>query len=66
MAADRGRSDADVAGEGGPGDVEQAGETTAASAIEGPEDDRPVGEGTRVEVADEPDRESGAGSQKSE
>ena len=56
MEKDRVKEDAveTSQGEGAPGDVEQAGETTAAAAIKGPEDERPVGEGTRVEVADEP------------
>ena len=40
----------DESAEGGVGDVEQAGETTAADTIEGPADTRPVGEGTRVAV----------------
>lgn len=53
MVADRKKAGETPEKEGGPGDVEQAGETTAASAIEGPENDRPVGEGTRVEVAGE-------------
>jgi hypothetical protein len=35
---------------GGVGDLEAAGETTAADTIEGPDDQRPVGEGTEVEV----------------
>jgi hypothetical protein len=30
--------------------VESAGETTAADTVEGPDDDRPVGEGTKAEV----------------
>jgi hypothetical protein len=34
------------------GDVETAGETTAAVAINGPTDTRPVGTGTMIEVAD--------------
>ena len=34
------------------GDVETAGETTAAIAISGPPDTRPVGTDTMVEVAD--------------
>ena len=34
------------------GDVETAGETTAAVAISGPPDTRPVGADTMVEVAD--------------
>lgn len=39
------------------GDVEAAGETTAAAAIEGPVDERPVGAETRVRV--EGDEEDG-------
>ena len=35
---------------GGEGDVESAGETTAAAAIKGPDDTRPVGAGTKIEV----------------
>ncbi len=38
------------AARGGVGDVEEAGETTAADTISGPTDERPVGEGTEVEV----------------
>lgn len=41
---------------GDVGDVETAGETTAAAAIKGPTDTRPVGADTMVEVADEPSR----------
>lgn len=37
---------------GGVGDVETAGETTAASAISGPVDDRPVGADTLAKVDD--------------
>jgi hypothetical protein len=37
---------------GGVGDLETAGETTAADTISGPADERPVGEGTEVEVED--------------
>lgn len=43
----------DRAEEGGVGDVEAAGETTAAAAIEGPADTRPVGADTMVKVAGE-------------
>jgi hypothetical protein len=32
--------------------VESAGETTAADTVGGPADERPVGEGTEVEVSD--------------
>jgi hypothetical protein len=35
---------------GDAGDVEAAGETTAADTVSGPTDERPVGEGTEVEV----------------
>jgi hypothetical protein len=35
---------------GGVGDLEDAGETTAADTISGPADEKPVGEGTEVEV----------------
>jgi hypothetical protein len=38
------------------GDVEAAGETTAASAINGPVDERPVGAETMVKVADAPNQ----------
>lgn len=44
----------DEAASGGIGDVESAGETTAAAAINGPADTRPVGADTLVKVADEP------------
>jgi hypothetical protein len=37
---------------GGAGDLEAAGETTAADTISGPTDERPVGEGTQVKVED--------------
>lgn len=40
--------------EGGPGDVEAAGETTAAAAISGPAESKPVGADTMVKVADTP------------
>ncbi|HEX8493255.1 MAG TPA: hypothetical protein VF658_10475 [Pyrinomonadaceae bacterium] len=36
---------------GGVGDVESAGETTAAAAIKGPTDNKPVGADTLVKVA---------------
>ncbi len=32
------------------GDVEDAGETTAADTISGPANEKPVGEGTEVEI----------------
>jgi hypothetical protein len=41
--------------DGDVGDVETAGETTAAVAISGPEDTRPVGADTMVKVDDEKD-----------
>jgi hypothetical protein len=48
--------DDDVAGgdvqPGEAGDVEAAGETTAASAINGPADTRPVGADTMIKVSD--------------
>jgi len=47
----------DAGAAGGP--VEEAGETTAADMIEGPEDTRPVGEGTTAKVAGDPDRPEG-------
>ena len=47
--------------EGEAGDVEAAGETTAAAAINGPPHRRPVGADTMVEVADAPDRSEGDG-----
>ena len=40
--------------EGEVGDVEMAGETTAAAAITGPEHQKPVGADTMVKVADAP------------
>ena len=43
--------------EGEVGDVEMAGETTAAAAINGPAHDKPVGADTMVKVADAPERE---------
>ena len=39
---------------GAPGDVETAGETTAAAAIEGPTDTRPVGSETTAPVEGHP------------
>ena len=41
------------------GDVETAGETTAADTISGPPDTRPVGADTMVKVADTPSPEEG-------
>ena len=38
----------------GPGDVETAGETTAAAAIKGPDDTRPVGSETTAPVEGDP------------
>ena len=35
---------------GGVGDLETAGETTAADTVKGPADQKPVGEDTEVEV----------------
>ena len=43
-----------------PGDLETAGETTAADTIGGPQNERPVGEGTMIEVEDGPTPETGA------
>jgi hypothetical protein len=40
--------------EGEVGDVERAGETTAAAAVSGPAHDKPVGADTMVKVADAP------------
>jgi len=46
--------------EGEVGDVETAGETTAAVAISGPPDNKPVGADTMLEIADAPKKsESG-------
>jgi hypothetical protein len=47
----------DEAEHGEVGDVEDAGETTAADTVSGPEDERPVGEGTEVEVEENQNRE---------
>lgn len=49
MASERER-EGDESVPGGVGDVEDAGETTAADTVSGPADTRPVGEGTRVKV----------------
>ena len=38
------------------GDVEDAGETTAAGMITGPTDTRPVGADTMIKVSDEPEQ----------
>ena len=43
-----------VQDEGEVGDVERAGETTAAAAITGPAHDKPVGADTMVKVSEEP------------
>lgn len=45
----------DSAQEGDVGDVETAGETTAAAAINGPTDTSPVGADTMLKVADKQD-----------
>jgi hypothetical protein len=42
------------------GDVETAGETTAADTISGPPDTTPVGADTMVKVADAPDENGSA------
>lgn len=49
-------ADGDAARDAGGrvGDVESAGETTAAAAIQGPTDTRPVGADTLVKVAEKP------------
>jgi hypothetical protein len=54
------RTDEDAAREGGPGDVETAGETTAVAALEGPADTRPVGAGTTAPVEGDPKPARGA------
>ena len=43
--------------EGEVGDVEMAGETTAAAAISGPDHQKPVGADTMVKVSDAPEPE---------
>ncbi|HVG35980.1 MAG TPA: hypothetical protein VM911_23200 [Pyrinomonadaceae bacterium] len=48
---DKDKNETDLT-KGGVGDVETAGETTAASAITGPVDDRPVGADTLAKVDD--------------
>ncbi len=40
-----------------PDPVEEAGETTAADTVSGPPDTRPVGEGTRVGVEGQAERD---------
>ena len=62
MGRDKTEDDADDAGPagGGPGDVEAAGETTAAAAIKGPTDTRPVGADTLAKV------EGGRGDERTE
>ena len=57
---DRDEEAAALADEGGPGDVEAAGETTAASAVGGPALARPVGAGTLVPVEGDPEPAEGA------
>jgi hypothetical protein len=52
-----GQNKTGAAGEGEVGDVETAGETTAAAAIKGPDDPRPVGADTMVKVSDGPRHE---------
>lgn len=39
--------------------TEEAGETTAADMVKGPEDTRPVGQGTRAKVAGDPEPSEG-------
>ena len=46
-------------GEGRVGEVETAGETTAAGMVGGPADTRPVGASTLVKVAGEPEGAAG-------
>ena len=41
-----------------PGDVETAGETTAADTVSGPHDTRPVGSGTTAPVEGDPARDA--------
>ncbi|HKQ99382.1 MAG TPA: hypothetical protein VJT09_01840 [Pyrinomonadaceae bacterium] len=43
--------------DGGVGDVETAGETTAVAAITGPTETKPVGADTMLKVAGTPERE---------
>lgn len=59
--ADKTREDAPRrdSAEGAVGDVESAGETTAADTVGGPENTKPVGADTLVKVAGEPSRRSG-------
>ena len=42
------------------GDVEDAGETTAAGMITGPTDTKPVGADTMIKVSDEPEQKENA------
>lgn len=42
----------------GAGEVEEAGETTAADTVSGPTDLRPVGDGTMVKVSGDTDQNS--------
>lgn len=51
----RGEGTREGTGDGGVGDVEAAGETTAAATIGGKTDDRPVGADTLVKVEGDPD-----------
>jgi len=53
MSEQKQSGESEPAGE--PGDVETAGETTAASAIKGPDDTRPVGSETTAPVEGEPE-----------
>jgi hypothetical protein len=52
MSEQKQTDESEPAGE--PGDVETAGETTAAAAIKGPDDTRPVGSETTAPVEGEP------------
>jgi hypothetical protein len=58
MAQDKIEEERARAETGGVGDVETAGETTAAAAINGPVDARPVGADTMVEVEDSDESKS--------
>lgn len=46
-------------GAGGVGDVETAGETTAAATVSGPAETKPVGADTMVKVSDAPRADRG-------
>ena len=58
MDSDKSKGDeaAETSAQGEVGDVEDAGETTAAGMITGPTDTKPVGADTMIKVPDAPEQ----------